>query len=357
MNIPTKTIVKVLAVTFAFLGLLYFAYLTRTILVWMITAFALSLALNPAVVWFQKVTPKHNRLVATTIVSLLLMAVVTVLAIILVPPLITQTEQLAGDLPRYTNELTKHGTFTGDLISRYHLVDRVKASQSDLVARLSNAGGTFIGVLSGVFSSIIASLTIIGLTFFMLMEGPNWISLFWRTQTNRPRRERLQRLAGEMYQAVGGYVVGKLAAALMAGLSATIMLIILGAPFAVPLGLIVGILSILPLIGATIGAVIVVIATLFTSVGDAIIMAIFFTIYQQIENNVIQPLIFNKIVSVSPLLVFISVLLGTTIGGILGALIAIPVTASLQILVKDIYWHHLEERAEATPAAKKTKAA
>ena len=337
MNIPTKTIVKVLAVTFAFIGLLYFAYLTRTILVWLITAFALALALNPAVVWFQRITPKRNRLVATLMVSLLLTAASMFLAVLLVPPLITQTEQLVNDLPRYTAQVTDPGTFTGDLIQRYDLVDRIKSGQSDFIGRLTNAGGTFVGLLTGVFSSIIASLTIFGLTFFMLMEGPTWIGLFWRTQTNTHRRERLQRLAADMYRAVGGYVIGKMVAALLAGLTTTIMLIILDDPFAVPLGLIVGILSILPLIGATIGAVIVVIATLFISVGDAIIMAIFFTIYQQIENNVIQPVIFNRTVAVSPLLVFISVLLGTAIGGILGALIAIPVTASLQILVKDIY--------------------
>jgi len=341
MNIPTRTIVKVLAVTFVFVGLLYFAFLTRTILVWLVTAFALALALNPAVAWFQRFTPKRNRLVATMFVFVLLIGAISTLAILLVPPLISQTEQLVGDLPRYTNEVTKHGTFTGDIIQRYDLVDRIKASQSDLVARLSDAGGTFVGVVSGVFSSIIASLTIFGLTFFMLMEGPSWISLLWRTQTNKLRRERLQRLAGEMYQAVGGYVIGKMVAALLAGLSTTITLMILGVPFAVPMGLIVGILSIMPLIGATIGAIIVVAVTLFTSVSDAIIMAIFFTIYQQIENNVIQPVIFNRTVSVSPLLVFISVLLGTAIGGILGALIAIPVTASLQILVKDIYQHRL----------------
>ena len=343
MNIPTRTIVKVLAVTFAFIGLLYFAYLTRTILVWLITAFALALALNPAVAWFQRFTPKRNRLVATLMIFILLTGAISALAVLLVPPLISQTEQLVTDLPRYTNEVAKPGTFTGDIIQRYDLVDRIKASQSDFLSRLSDAGGTFVGILGGVFTSIIASLTIFGLTFFMLMEGPSWFGLFWRTQTNKNRRERLQRLAGEMYQAVGGYVLGKLVAALLAGLTTTIMLMILGVPFAVPMGLIVGILSIMPLIGATIGAIIVVLVTLFTSVSDAIIMAIFFTIYQQIENNVIQPVIFNRTVAVSPLLVFISVLLGTAVGGILGALIAIPFTASLQILAKDIYRHRLVE--------------
>ncbi len=357
MNIPTRTIVKVLAVTFAFIGLLYFAYMTRTILVWLITAFALALALNPAVARFQRYIPKRNRLVATMLVFVLLIAAISALAVLLLPPLISQTEQLVVDLPHYTNELTKPGTFTGDIIQRYDLVDRIKASQSDLVSRLSDAGGTFIGVVSGLFTSIIASLTVFGLTFFMLMEGPTWINLFWRTQTNKHRRERLQRLAGDMYLAVGGYVVGKLVAALLAGLSTTITLMILGEPFAVPLGLIVGILSIMPLIGATIGAVIVVAATLFTSVSDAIIMAIFFTIYQQIENNIIQPVIFNRAVSVSPLLVFISVLLGTAVGGILGALIAIPVTASLQILVKDIYQHRQVKLPTTTTTSHKTKSA
>lgn len=350
MNLSTRTIIKVLSVTFAFVGLLYFAYLTRTILVWLVTAFALALALNPAVVWFQRHLPRRNRVAATLMVFVVLLGAIGILAVVMVPPLISQTEQLVRDLPRYTDEIIAPGTVTGDLIARYDLVQRIQESQSDLVNRLSNAGGTFVGLLTGVFSSIIASLTIFGLTFFMLMEGPTWIGLFWRTQSDALARVRRQRLAGEMYAAVGGYVIGKLVAALLAGLTSTIMLVILGVPFAVPLGLIVAILSILPLVGATIGAVVVVGVTLIAStVSNAVIMTIFFAIYQQIENNVIQPVIFNKTVAVSPLLVFISVLLGTAVGGILGALIAIPVTASLQILVKDWYVRRQEPKIPAVP--------
>lgn len=355
MEVSTRTILKVLLITSAFIGVIYSIYATWTVLTWIITAFSLALALNPAVAWVQKRLWRHNRIVATLLVFLTFMGVIVLLGVTMLPAVVTQTEQLVLNLPRYTMELSQAGTPTGDFILRYDLINRIQDSQSELISRLTNASGTFVNIVAGVFSSIVALLTILGLTFFMLMEGPAWIRMFWESQTSA-RREHYQALADEMYQAVVGYVGGKILAAFLAGLSAFVMLAILHVPYAAALALVVGILSIIPLFGATLGAAIVVAICLFTSVPVALIMAVFFVIYQQIENTVIQPIIFKKIVDVSPLLVGLSVLIGTAVAGILGALIAIPLTASIQILVKDYYSRRAKPVA-ATAAKHPVKAA
>jgi predicted PurR-regulated permease PerM len=349
VNIPTRTILKILLVTATFVGLIYFVYLTRTILVWVVTAFSLALALNPAVAAVERKIPGHHRITATLLVFLTMLAAMVGLGVTLLPPVVVQTEQLIFNLPQYTEQISREGTPIGDFVNQYDLITQLQNSQSELISRLTNASGTFVGILTGIFSSLIAVLSIFGLTFFMLMEGPSWLRMFWNTV---PLKERShgQQLAAEMYRAMVGYVNGKLLAAFLAGLSAAIMLIILQVPYAAALALVVAILSIIPVFGATIAAVIVVIIALFHSPGAALAMTIFFIIYQQVENNIIQPVIFNRTVDVSPLLVFISVLMGTAVGGILGALIAIPVTASIQILVRDYYKRRAKHTTEVTEA-------
>jgi predicted PurR-regulated permease PerM len=350
MNISTRTILKVLTLITAFIALVYCVYLTRTVLTWIVASCAFALALNPAVVWVQRHIPRHNRTLATLTVFLALFLVTLLLAVTLLPPVVSQTKELILNLPTYTNQIIKPGTLVGDSVTKYDLISKIQASQNELISRLTNASGTFVGLVTGFFSSVVALISIFGLTFFILMEGPEWLAVYWKA---RPEKERAHGkwLANEMYQAMVGYVNGKILAAFLAGLSAAIMLTILNVPYSAALALVVALLSIIPLFGATLGAAIVVAVCLFSSPASALIMAIFFFTYQQVENNLIQPYIFKKTVDVSPLLVFVSVLIGTATAGILGALIAIPVTASIQILVRDYYSRHIPKATTTKSAA------
>jgi predicted PurR-regulated permease PerM len=351
LNISTRTILKVLVVTALFVALVFGIYITRHVLTWVLMAFALSLAINPAVSWFSKKIPGHSRVISTLLVFLILLVAFALLALLLFPPVAGQTGQLFHNVPGYTRDLSRPGTFTGDFVNRFDLIRKIQDSQSEVISRLTSASGSFVSIVVGVFSSLIAVLSILGLTFFMLMEGPAWIKAIWEIVPD-DRRRHAQRLTNEMYQAMVGYVNGKLLAAFLAGLSAGILLAILHVPYAAALALVVALLSIIPMFGATVAAVIVVLVCLFTSTTAAIVMGIFFFVYQQVENNIIQPVIFKHTVDVSPLLVFVSVLVGTAAAGILGALIAIPVTASIQILVRDFYSRrhldppHVEQPAE-----------
>jgi len=121
----------------------------------------------------------------------------------------------------------------------------------------------------------------------------------------------------------------------IAGSLATIALLILGVPFAVALGLVVGLLDLIPLVGATLAAIIVVAVAFLHSPTAGIVMIVFFVLYQQFENHVLQPLVYHRTVALSPLVILISVLIGAELAGVLGALAAIPVAGAIQVLILD----------------------
>jgi predicted PurR-regulated permease PerM len=338
MDISTRTTVKILTIITAFAGLLAVAWLVRLQLVWIGTAFFLSVALNPSVTRISRVV--RSRGLAVLSVFVLVGAVLSFLIVSLFPPLVHQTEQLAANMPSYTDELVHGHSWVSEQIRMYHLVDRVKDSQDQLLHYASTAGGSFFTVVQRVFASFAAALTIMVLTIFMLLEGPRWVAVFWHIVPAK-RRAHGQELAAAMYKAVTGYVTGYLLMSLFAAALTMILLSILHVPYAIPLGILVGIFDWLPLVGATIGATVVIIAALFYSTQAGVVMLIFFLVYQQVENHILQPLVQGRTVKMSPLLVLVSVLIGIGLGGILGAIVAIPVGASVQILARDWMRRHL----------------
>ena len=182
-------------------------------------------------------------------------------------------------------------------------------------------------------NSVFAAVTILVLSLFIIGSGRNWLN--WLAARQGPEREDwLNRLFDRIGNAVGNYVAGALGQALVAGILAYIVLTILGVPFAGSLAVMIFLLDLVPLVGATLGAILVGIITLF---GDfpttTIIWTIWSIVYQQVENNVIQPRIQARAVQVAPFVVLTSVLFGSTLFGILGALLAIPVAAAIQISI------------------------
>lgn len=343
MKIPAREVIKVLSITTAFVVLLLVAYLVRRELLWIGTAFFLAVAVNPAVERLTKIMPKHKRGLAIALVFAVGVAVLLFVAVALVPPLVSQSEQLAGNLPHYAAQLEHGNSWIGQQIRGLDLQHLVRTSQDQIGHYLSSAGGSVFAILRALFSSFAAGVTILGLMVFMLIEGPGWLQRFWRLVPDK-NRPHLQHLVSQMYEAVAGYVTGNLLTSLLAAMLVSIMLTIVHVPFAIPLGILVGLFDLLPLVGATIGAVLVVVVALFTSAAAAIIMGIFFIVYQQLENHLLQPVIYGRTVQMSPLTVLISVLIGAQLGGIIGAIVAIPVGASVQILVRDYTSRRLSAR-------------
>ena len=184
----------------------------------------------------------------------------------------------------------------------------------------------------------------------MLLEGPAWVERIYGL-IPEPTRPRWRKVGGDIYRTVGGYVTGNLAISLIAGITSTIVLLVLGVPYAVALGLVVAILDLIPLAGATIAAVIVSAIGFLQSTTTGIVLVIFFVLYQQLENHVLQPLVYGRTVQLSPLIVLVAVLMGAKLAGVIGALGAIPVAGAIQVIVVDWLEHRRQKVPDAGDAA------
>jgi predicted PurR-regulated permease PerM len=206
-------------------------------------------------------------------------------------------------------------------------------------------GAGVLDVVRSVVTAVVGAITIIFLTYFMLLEGPRTVRglLDVLPETVRPRYERVGR---DIYRSISGYVTGNLLISLLAGVLSTIVLFAVGSEFAIALGLLVAILDLIPLAGATLAAIIVSTVILIeTDWIRCLIVIGFFIGYQQFENHVIQPLVYGRTVQMSPLAVLCAVLVGAQLAGILGALLAIPVAGSLLAIAREILQYRQETAA------------
>ncbi len=341
IRIENRTIFRVLISVAVFIILGRVLIMIQQPLLWIAASIFLALALNPLVSFLAHYLPRRSRGAGIMLVLLGFFGLLGVIIYSFAPPLIEQSQQLTRSIPNAVDQLQNmHGPF-GDIARQYNFGDRVAKASNNIFEYLSTATGSAVNIVGNVFSGIAAGLTIFTLTFFMLLEAPIWMKTFWAL--NPPKhRERNQLLATQMYRAVTGYVNGNFFTSGIAGVTAAIMLTILGIPYAVPLALIVGIFDLIPLVGASIAAVIVVIVALFTSTSAAIVMAIFFLVYQQVENNVLQPLVYGKSTELTPLVVTIALLIGTVLGGLFGALVAIPIAASIKVILMHLYGERIK---------------
>ena len=310
-------------------------WVARHVLSWLLIALFLALALNPAVEFFQRHGVRRRGL-AAGITFLIAIAAVAGLAALFIPTLIDQVDSFANKVPDYIRDLTHGRGRLGFLETRYHIVERVKqAVHTGGVGRFAVGAGAALTVTKSVLTAVVATLTIVFMTFFMILEGPDWMNRLYGLLPEE-QQPRWRRVGHDIYRTVGGYVTGNLLISVVAGVSSGVMLWIVGVPFSVALGLVVALLDLIPLAGATIAAVIVVLVAIAASgVTAAIIVAVFFLIYQRLENHLIQPLVYGRTVQLSPLAVLVSVLIGAEIAGVLGALGAIPVAGALQVLLVD----------------------
>jgi predicted PurR-regulated permease PerM len=314
---------------------LYLLWLLRRPISWILIAAFLAVALSGPVNYLAR---SMRRGFAITIVFLGLLAVPVLLIALIVPPLITEANNFAEDVPGYASDVTKFVQDNDTLRSLnedYNITDELEKQAGKLPDQLGGAAGTLRDVGLGIVNSLFALITILVLTAFLLSSGRSWTDAAIASRPTE-QRQRLRRALDNMAAAVAGYVAGALTIALIAGVATFIVLTILGVPFAAPLAVIAGLFSLLPLVGATIAAVLIGLVTLFEDFPTVtIIWAVWAIVYQQFENHVIQPQIQKRTVNVQPFVTIVAVLFGATLLGVLGALVAIPAAASIQILVRE----------------------
>jgi predicted PurR-regulated permease PerM len=328
----------------------YIAYRTYLALAGVVTLLVVAaffaIVLNPAVDALQR-RARMRRGLATGVVFILFMAALAGLLYAFIKPLADQGSTFADDLPAYVDDARNGEGAVGDLVERYDLEDYVERNQDRLQQSLTDLGAPALGLARTVFAGIFAAVTILVLVFLMLVEAPAVTSTLLRLVPER-RRERVRLVATDASRAVSGYVFGNLLISVLAGLSAWAVLVLLGVPYAGVLGLFVGFADLIPLVGATLGAVPTIGFAFLHSTRAGIVALIFFIVYQQFENHVLQVSIMSRTVKVNPLTVLISILIGVELFGLLGALLAIPAAGVIQVVVLDLY----HGRAAALPEAR-----
>jgi len=252
-------------------------------------------------------------------------------------PVVFQADDFIRALPSILDNLFGTGGQLNFLETRFHVLERIAAVTPEEVTNvvLGNQDTVF-SVVTKAASIVAATITILTIMVMMLIEGPR----AWRSILDAMIEEERrwgERIGENFLRSVGGYVRGNLAISVVAGIASYIVLKIMGVPYAETLAVLVAVLDVIPLVGATIGAVIVtIVGFALGGAVDGIVLVVFFVLYQQFENNVLQNVVYSKTVSLSPLVVFIAALIGAALAGIVGVLLAIPLTSAGWVLAKDL---------------------
>ena len=326
--IATLTVIAVIA-------LLLFFIKIRSILLWVLIGIILAIALQPAVGWL--VRRRWNRILASLVVSFATVAVLAAAIMAIAWPVVLQSDDFIRALPRLVDSLFGAGGELHFLEVKLHVIERLRSVTPGQVANvvLGNQQ-TIVSAVTKAAFVLAATITILTIMVMLLIEGPRgWTAIL--DSLVGDERHWVARIGENFLRATGGYVRGNLAISLVAGVASYIVLKILGVPYAETLAVLVAILDIVPLVGATIGAVIVCIVGFATGGAvDGIVLVIFFVAYQQFENNVLQNVVYAKTLTLSPLVVFIAALIGATLAGIVGVLLAIPLASAGWTLGRDL---------------------
>jgi predicted PurR-regulated permease PerM len=339
VRIVVRTVLVVVGIAIA----LYLIFLLRKPISWVLIAIFLAVALSGPV---NRLNRRMRRGFAIMIVYLGLLAVPIGIGALIVPPLVTQLNNLVQNLPKYaqdTQDFSQKNATLRKLESDYNITEKLQQQAEKLPARIGDAASVLGNIGLGVVNSLFALFTILVLAAFLLGSGRGWLDRFLEMQPVE-HSARIRKALDRMGNAVGAYVGGVLAQATLAAVCAYIVLVILGVPFGAALAIIVFFADLIPLVGATLGAIVVGVVTLFADFPTAtIVWAIYSIVYQQLENTLIQPQIQRRAVDVHPFVVLVAVLFGSTLLGVLGALVAIPVAASVQIAIRE-WWAYRHDQ-------------
>jgi predicted PurR-regulated permease PerM len=358
---PTPQVARTVAVALltavVVLVALFLLWQVRTFVGWFVIALFLAAVLNPAVNWLQRRHHLIKRPIAIALTYLGLLVVLLFVVGIFLPLLVDQingfikfvnTAAQAPEGPtQYIKDLAKQNGLGG-------FVQRIDVELSDLRKQLGEALGNVFSATGQIAISaagfLAALATVLTLTFFLILGSERYVNagvgLF--AEAHRPLVRRiLEQAAG----AISGYVTGNLAISVICGVTTFVVLLVLGMPYAAPLALLVAVLDLVPLVGATLGGALLVIVGLFVEPWKAVVLLIFVLVYQQVESNLLQPLVYSQAVQLNGLVILVALLVGGQLLGIPGALLAIPVAEIIRILITELVAYLRTTQEENEPAA------
>ena len=348
IDIDTKTFIRfwIVVIGFLLLGLVIWRAKDALILIFISLFFAL--ALNHPVSKITQALPgsKENRVGATAVAYFLIVALLGLFISFVVPTLVEQTSKFVDNLPSLVEGFSGQYSGLENFADKYNLtsyVEQVAVSLQDSFADLSkNIGGMVFNGVNAIARAIFSVFMVLAMAFLMLIEGPDWLRCLWQSYEDKEKMKKHRRIANRMYKSVSAYVNGQLLIALVSGVGGAITVVILSLFFAevpsdlaIPVGVILSIIGLVPMFGATIAGIIAALIIGFNVPFAGIVFGIYFIIYQQIENNIISPMIQAKTNQLSALLVIVAITIGIYAFGILGALISIPAAACAKILFEE----------------------
>jgi predicted PurR-regulated permease PerM len=329
----------------------------RTTLRWAFAGVFLALALAPAVGLVERVHVRGRSLprwLAILVVYILFAALFVFLMLHVIRPIISEIEALAPKLPTYVHDFKQWAQDNDqfrELNHKFNITSKLSDAASGLPAKLGDAAGEAKTLTVSLLNNLLAGITILVIAFFLLIDGDRQ----FERMTGRfapSARDRARRIGERIYRIVKGYVTVNLTLAAAVGVITWLVLELLGVELAVPLAVLVAFLDLIPLIGLTMGGLLVAIVAAFHDFPTTLIIwGVFFLVYQQLQDRVIQPLLYKNAVQVHPVIAIIAILIGAQLLGILGALLAIPVAASLGVLIDEAssYQREHADTADAKP--------
>jgi len=276
-------------------------------------------------------------------VYVVVIGAVAVAGYVVVPSLVKEVQQLSRHAAQYAADLRHNSTFR-QYDNRYHITARLVHDAHRLPQLLGHLVGPLKDVTVQAFSFIAELITVLAIAFLLVLHGREYVGMGLSLTGRRQRRYR--NLIIEINKAVASYMVGNVVISTLATLATWIVLSVLGVPYALSLGFVVGFFDLIPLIGATLGAIVVTVATVTVSFPTAtIVWIVFIIVWQRLEDYVVQPVVYGKALRVNPIVTIFSVLIGASLLGILGALLAIPTAAAIQIVLRD-WWNNRASEAD-----------
>ena len=333
--VPIRTILVTIGLVVAtFLGLYLVVKLAHIEALLIVAAF-FAVVFTPPVNFVRR-TLHLSRGLATTLVFLVALGIFSAMLYAFIRPLVDQGRQFSNNFPTYLTDAREGRGPLGDLVSRYDLDKRFQDNKQKIIDAAKNAGGGAVSVAGKFFEGILSLVTVLVLSVLMILYGPELLESGLGV-LGPPKRERVKAVANDCARAITGYVLGNLLISVIAGLLTFVALLILGVPFRGVLALWVGFADLIPLVGATLGAIPTIGVAFLHSTTAGIGVLIFYVVYQQFENHVLQVQIMSRTVDINQLFVLVSVLVGVELFGILGALLAIPAAGVMQVIVRDLW--------------------
>lgn len=362
IDIDTRTFVRFWLVVFGIGLAALLLYKAQTALIILGVSLFLALALNGPVSLIAKKLPGKSRVGATAIAYVAVIIILGAIMTLVVPAIIQQTAKVAQTIPTVVESASHQWDGFRDFVEQYNLQGQLdtalKSIQESASSWAGDVGQNVVAGIGSIFSGIAALILVLVLTFLMLIEGPAWLKRIWHLYKDEARMKKHRRIAGRVYGVVSGYVTGQLTVSTIGATAAGVFVFILSFIFpevdpnlAMPTAAITFVLSLIPMFGATIGGVLIAVLLALNSIPAAIIYAVYFVVYQQIENNFIAPHIQAKRIDLTALMVLAAVTVGLYMFGVIGGIIAIPIAGSIRVFIEEFLETRRHEDKSVKPVA------